>query len=251
MKSIKLGLVASALMTVSGIALAQQKDIIIADPRESPYVIDARGAVVMNPFGLCWRTGFWSLERARNTKVKDSPFPVGCVCDRALLPKEVCEPPPPPPPPPPPAEPPKPPAPPAPPAPTSEKVTFAADALFDFDKATLRPEGRATLDDLVSKLAGVTLEVIIAVGYTDRIGSDAYNLKLSQRRAQAVKDYLVSKGIEPNRVYTEGKGESNPVKQCADPTPKGEIRNRQQLIACLQPNRRVEVEVVGTRPIRR
>jgi OmpA-OmpF porin, OOP family len=100
-------------------------------------------------------------------------------------------------------------------------------------------------------LAGVSLEVIIAVGYTDRIGSDAYNLKLSQRRAQAVKDYLVTKGIEPNRVYTEGKGEANPVKQCADPSPKGEVKSRAQLIACLQPNRRVEVEVVGTRPIKR
>ena len=92
--------------------------------------------------------------------------------------------------------------------------------------------------------------MIIAVGYTDRIGSDAYNLKLSQRRAQAVKDYLVTKGIEPNRVYTEGKGEANPVKQCADPSAKGEVRNQKQLIDCLQPNRRVEVEVVGTRPVK-
>ncbi|MGB3427214.1 MAG: OmpA family protein, partial [Burkholderiaceae bacterium] len=157
-----------------------------------------------------------------------------------------------PPPPPPAAAPtPPPPPPPAPPAPTSEKVTFAADALFDFDKAVLRPEGKAKLDDLVSKMAGVSLEVIIAVGYTDRIGSDAHNLPLSQRRAAAVKDYLVSKGVEPNRVYTEGKGPANPVKQCPDPKPKGEIRNKQQLIDCLQPNRRVEVEVVGTRPVRR
>jgi OOP family OmpA-OmpF porin len=130
-------------------------------------------------------------------------------------------------------------------------VTFAADALFDFDKAVLRPEGRAKLDDLVSKMAGVSLEVIIAVGYTDRIGGDAYNLSLSQRRAQAVKDYLVSKGIEPNRIYTEGKGKANPVKQCPDPSAKGEVKSRAQLIECLQPNRRVEVEVVGTRPVRK
>jgi OOP family OmpA-OmpF porin len=252
MKFIKLGLVAAALMTVSGVSLAQQKDIKIVDPRESPYVISPNGVVVMNPFGLCWRTGFWTLERAATTKIEGAPFPnwtVGCVCDRALMKPPVCEPPPPPPPPP--APPPPPPPPPAPPAPTSEKVTFAADALFDFDKATLKPEGRAKMDDLVSKLAGVSLEVIIAVGYTDRIGSDAYNLKLSQRRAQAVKDYLVSKGIEPNRVYTEGKGEANPVKQCADPSAKGEVRNQKQLIDCLQPNRRVEVEVVGTRPVRK
>jgi OmpA-OmpF porin, OOP family len=253
-KIIKLGLAAAALMSLSGIAFAQQKDVKLVDPRESPYVLDPRGVVVMNPYGLCWRTAHWSVERARAAKVEGSPFPVGCVCDRALMPKEACEAPPAPKPPAPPAPPPPspPPAkPPAPPAPTSEKVTFAADALFDFDRATLRPDGRAALDDLVSKLAGVSLEVIIAVGYTDRIGGDAYNLRLSQRRAQAVKDYLVSRGIEANRVYTEGKGKSNPVRQCPDPKAGTAVANRQQLIQCLQPNRRVEVEVVGTRPVRR
>lgn len=130
-------------------------------------------------------------------------------------------------------------------------MTFAADALFDFDKAVLRPDGKAKLDELVSKMAGVSLEVIIGVGYTDRLGPLAHNQKLSVARAQAVKDYLVSKGIEPNRVYTEGKGPANPVKQCPDPSAKGEIRNQKQLIDCLQPNRRVEVEVVGTRPVKR
>jgi OOP family OmpA-OmpF porin len=264
-KSIKLGVVASALMAVAGFAFAQtgaaykpdpKRDLKIVDPRESPYVIDARGFVVRSGFGLCWRTAHWSVERAAAAKIENAPFPnwtAGCECDRDLMKAPACEPPPPPAAAPAaaPTPPPPPPPPPAPPAPTTEKVTFAADALFDFDKATLRPDGRAKLDDLVSKLAGVSLEVIIAVGYTDRIGSDAYNQRLSQRRAQAVKDYLVSKGIEPNRVYTEGKGEANPVKQCPDPSARGEVRNRQQLIACLQPNRRVEVEVVGTRPVRR
>ena len=81
MKFIKLGLVAAALMTVSGVSLAQQKDIKIVDPRESPYVISPNGVVVMNPFGLCWRTGFWTLERAATTKIEGAPFPnwtVGC-----------------------------------------------------------------------------------------------------------------------------------------------------------------------------
>jgi OOP family OmpA-OmpF porin len=248
-KSIKLGLAASALMLLSGVAFAQ--DIKLVDPRESPYVISPNGVIVKDPFGLCWRTAFWSVERAAAAKIEGAKFPnwtAGCECDRELMKPPVCEPPPPPPPPPAAAPPPPPPPPPA---PTSEKVTFAADALFDFDKAVLRPEGVAKLDDLVSKLAGVSLEVIIGVGYTDRIGPDAYNLALSQRRAQAVKDYLVSKGIEPNRIYTEGKGKANPVKQCPDPSAKGEVRNRTQLIQCLQPNRRVEVEVVGTRPVRR
>ena len=251
-QSIKLGLLASALMAITGTVSAQMKDIVVVDTKESPYVIDARGVIVRDPFGLCWRTGSWSVDRAAKTVIKDAKYPnwtAICECeDKSLWVKPVCEPPPPPPPPP---APPPPPPPPAAPAPTSEKVTFAADALFDFDKAVLRADGKAKLDDLVSKLAGVSLEVIIGVGYTDRIGSEKYNLGLSQRRAQAVKDYLVSKGIEPNRIYTEGKGPANPVKQCPDPSAKGEIRNRKQLIECLQPNRRVEVEVVGTRPVKR
>jgi outer membrane protein OmpA-like peptidoglycan-associated protein len=89
-------------------------------------------------------------------------------------------------------------------------VTYAADAFFDFDKSVLKPEGKAKLDDLVGKIKDINLEVIIAVGHTDSVGSDAYNQKLSVRRAEAVKAYLVSKGIEKNRVYTEGKGKSNP-----------------------------------------
>ncbi len=109
----------------------------------------------------------------------------------------------------------------------------------------LKPEGKAKLDDLVSKLQGITLEVIIAVGHTDSFGSDKYNDRLSIRRAESVKAYLVSKGVEANRVYTEGKGKRQlkvDAKSC-----KG---TRKAQIACQQPNRRVEVEVVGTRSAR-
>ena len=116
----------------------------------------------------------------------------------------------------------------------ASKVTYAADAFFDFDKAVLKPEGKAKLDDLVSKVKGINLEVIIAVGHTDAVGSDAYNQKLSVRRSEAVKAYLVSKGIEKNRVYTEGKGEKQPVAD--NKTKEGRAKNR-----------RVEIEVVGTR----
>ncbi|MDD5031097.1 MAG: OmpA family protein [Rhodoferax sp.] len=114
------------------------------------------------------------------------------------------------------------------------KVTYAADAFFDFDKAVLKPEGKAKLDDLVGKVKGINLEVIIAVGHTDAVGADAYNQKLSVKRSEAVKAYLVSKGIEKNRVYTEGKGEKQPVAD--NKTSAGRSKNR-----------RVEVEVVGTR----
>ena len=118
--------------------------------------------------------------------------------------------------------------------PVSEKVTFAADAFFDFDKAVLKPEAKAKLDDLVGKTSAVALEVIIAVGHTDAVGTDGYNQQLSVKRSEAVKAYLVGKGIEKNRVYTEGKGEKQPVAD--NKTSEGRAKNR-----------RVEIEVVGTR----
>ena len=113
-------------------------------------------------------------------------------------------------------------------------MTYAADAFFDFNKSVVKPEGKAKLDDLVGKIKDINLEVIIAVGHTDSVGSDAYNQKLSVKRSEAVKAYLVSKGIEKNRVYTEGKGEKQPVAD--NKTAEGRAKNR-----------RVEIEVVGTR----
>ncbi|HEV8109600.1 MAG TPA: OmpA family protein, partial [Burkholderiales bacterium] len=104
----------------------------------------------------------------------------------------------------------------------------------DFDKSVIKPEGRSKLDDLAGKAKAVNLEVVIAVGHADSIGSDEYNQRLSVRRAESVKAYLVSKGIEPNRVYTEGKGEKQPV--ASNKTAEGRAKNR-----------RTEIEVIGTR----
>ncbi|GAA4407213.1 outer membrane protein OmpA [Quisquiliibacterium transsilvanicum] len=216
-------LVAAALLAASSVASAQ-----VADPKNSGYVISsdtqAGTNVVKSGFGLCWRTGYFAPAHA----IKG--------CDDDLLPKAAAAPAPARPAParPAPAPAPAPAAPKPAPAPTSEKVTFAADAFFDFDKSVLKPEGKAKLDDLTGKLKDITLEVIIAVGHTDSIGTDQYNQRLSVRRAEAVKSYLVSKGVEANRIYTEGKGEKQPVAD--NKTRDGRAKNR-----------RVEIEVVGTR----
>jgi len=173
---------------------------------------------------LCWRDGVWTPATGLQ----------GCDGVPVPVPPPAPAPAPAPAPRPAPAPAPEPAPAPAVVAPTSEKVTFAADAFFDFDKAVLKPEGKAKLDDLVSKMAGLNLEVIIAVGHTDSVGGDAYNQALSVRRSEAVKAYLTSKGVEKNRVYTEGKGEKQPVAD--NKTAEGRAKNR-----------RVEIEVVGTR----
>jgi OOP family OmpA-OmpF porin len=128
------------------------------------------------------------------------------------------------------------PAPGAKPAPASMKqsIVIQADALFDFDKSVLRPDGKKNIDDALAKLAGVDLEMVIATGHTDSVGTDAYNQKLSERRAAAVKDYLVSKGVASAKVTTIGKGESQPV--ATNKTAEGR-----------QKNRRVDIEFKGVK----
>lgn len=162
---------------------------------------------------LCWRDAFWT------------PATANAKCDGALV-----------------AQAPQPPVAPPAPAPViqSQKVTYQAETLFDFDKAILKPAGKEKLDDLATRIEALNLEVVVATGHTDRIGSTAYNDRLSMRRAQAVKAYLVSKGVPADRIYTEGKGKRQPV------TTGCNQRNRKALIACLAPDRRVEIEVVGT-----
>ncbi len=150
-----------------------------------------------------------------------------------------------PPPPPAVAPPPPPPRPAPPPPPAPKKVTFSADSLFEFGKATVSPAGKQELDKFAADLKGTNYEVITAIGHTDRIGSTALNLALSKRRADAVRTYLVdSAAIPAAKIAAQGKGESEPVTKAGDC--KGNNATK-QLIACLQPDRRVEVEVSGTR----
>jgi OOP family OmpA-OmpF porin len=163
-----------------------------------------------NPFGdvwkngtreLCWRDAFW-------TPATGIPGCDGVPVAQAAKP--------------------------AAPTPVASKVVFNADTFFDFDKSTLKPEGRKILDQVADQTRSINLETIIAVGHTDSIGTEAYNQKLSERRAASVKSYLVSKGVPADRIYTEGKGESQPI--ASNKTAEGRAKNR-----------RVEIEIVGTR----
>ncbi|WP_332848152.1 outer membrane protein OmpA [Massilia sp. S19_KUP03_FR1] len=192
----------------------------------SAYVQDARGVIVRNSNGLCWRTGYWTPadavpgcdaplcvepEKLENGKCVAPPPPVVALPPEAPVAAGVVAP-----------------------VPTAEKVSYSADAFYDFDKAVLKPAGKAALDELTAKLGDMNLEVIIAVGHTDSVGTDEYNQKLSIRRAESVKAYLESKGVESNRVYTEGKGETQPVADNASADGRAK-------------NRRVVIEVVGTK----
>ncbi len=208
-------LLAATLATIGAAAQAQTPGV---DMKGTVgYVIDQRGYVAKSGAGLCWRTGYWT------------PAMAIAECDPDLVAKIVGTD--------------KAVAPAVGPKPAAKKVTLAADALFDFNMATLRPEGIAKLDKVVADLKNIKLEVIITVGHADRLGKDAYNQQLSERRAAAVKSYLVGKGVEANRVYAEGKGEKQPV--TAGKCGKSETKTK-QLIECLQPDRRVEIEVIGT-----
>lgn len=183
------------------------------------YGVDDRGVVARNTTGLCWHTGYWTPamaipecdpDLAKKTEVAAAPAAAPAAAAATTSP---------------------------------EKITFSADALFDFDRATLKPNGIQALNEFVNAIQGVKYDLIIAVGYADRIGSDDYNKKLSVRRAESVKAHLVSRGIEPSRVFVDGKGEANPVtgNSCV-----GEKKTK-ALIDCLAPDRRVEIEVAGTK----
>ena len=177
--------------------------------------------------GLCYRTGYWSPSMAIEQ------------CDPDLVPKKPA------PPAAAPAPAPAPAAKPAPapaPAPQVQKITLASKALFDFDKAVLKPEGMAAIDrDVISKLKDVQkLELVLVTGHTDLIGTQAYNQKLSERRADAVRNYLVSKGVAKDKIETLGMGKTQPI-----PGLKCEQKNLKEKIACFAPLRRVEVEVKG------
>ncbi len=185
---------AFAAATASGAVSAQTGEV---NNWQNPF-----GEVWRNGTGeLCWRTPFWTP--ATGIPGCDG-VPVEVVEEVAVV------------------------------EPVATKVVLNADTFFDFDKANLKPEGKQVLDQVADEVRSMDLEAIIATGYTDSTGPAAYNLKLSERRAQSVKNYLVERGVPANLIYTEGKGMADPI--ASNATREGRALNR-----------RVEIEIVGIR----
>ena len=225
-------MIATRVMIFTAVAAAMASGVSFAqDTKNQGYVVDVnRNIVTSANTGLCWRTSDWTPARAvaqcDPTLVKTAtpaprvaaPVPAPAMAQAVPQPAPVAA---------------KPPA---------KKFNFSADALFDFDKAVIKPEGKVMIDNLANDLKGAQYDIIVVTGHADRFGSVEYNQKLSERRAQAVKDYLMSKEITANRIDAEAKGKSQPM------TKPGECAGAKsaKVIACLQPDRRVDVDVTGT-----
>ena len=253
----KLRLIASAVSTAV-VALSASVVFAQANPANSAYLLSATGTATNNVVrsgrygtnnascNLCWRTSYWTpamaIAECDPDLVKKAVAAVPAAPSAPVAPPAATAPVAPVAPPAAPA------APVAPPAPSVQKITLASKALFDFDKAILKPEGQAVLDrEIVSRIKEVQkLELVLVTGHTDRLGSQQYNQKLSERRAAAVAAYLAAKGVAKDKIETLGMGKTQPV-----PGVVCEQKNRKALIACLQPHRRVEVEVKGEIVIRR
>jgi len=216
-KKLALGVVTVAALLVMGSAIAHPVE-------KEGYLIDTRSNVVKNNYGECWRTGYWTPAMAIEE------------CDPDLVKKEA----------------PKAatraieaaPAPVAGPDKPAVKADFKAEALFDFDKAVVKTEGQKELDSKI--VAGMKdhpeVEMLLVTGHTDRIGAAKYNQKLSERRAAAVKAYLVKQGVAAERIHAVGKGESEPNMEANTKEKCKKVKGKKKLIACLQPDRRVTVE---------
>jgi OOP family OmpA-OmpF porin len=194
------------------------------------YLVDGAGRIVTSSTsGLCWRTNEWTPARAVAPcdpviaraavmpPIQDTvPTPMA-VAPAVVPPMRVLP----------------------------QKLSFSADALFAFDKADLKPEGKTMLDDLARQLNGAQYDVVVVTGHADRLGSAAYNQRLSEQRANAVKAYLVGQSIPATRITASGQGETQPTTQAGDCVGS---KKTAKLVACLQPDRRVDVEMQGTKP---
>jgi OOP family OmpA-OmpF porin len=227
--------VAAALAALAGAASAQP-----SSSKGLPgYAVSSDGNVVLSGFGACVRSGHWEprhaaepCDRITVAQVQAPPAPVAAPAPTpAPAPLAAAAPAP------------------EPPRPVIQKLTLSTDVLFDFNKAELKDSGKKKLDELIAQVKDADVDEVIAIGHADRIASDDYNQKLSEARAQAVKAYLEEQRVKGQRVTAEGKGESRPVTgdECNKMGP--ERSSNKKLVACLQPDRRVEIEVLGSRQV--
>lgn len=192
------------------------------ESKNQGYLVDApNSAIITSGTGLCWHTSAWTAGSAAEPC---DPTKKTVVAAAAPLPIVIAA---------------------VPVKPLPQKISFSGDALFAFDKSELKPEGKAMLDDLAGQLDGASYDNILTTGHTDRFGSNQYNQKLSERRAESVKNYLISKNVQSTRISSEGKGELQPVTR-ADEC-KG--AKTAKVVACLQPDRRVDVEMTGSKTV--
>jgi len=215
--------------TALAISLAAIAGVAFAVPG---YVTDGSGNAVLSGSGACWKTADWTTDKARepcDAAPRAATAAPVTQAQRAEPPPPVAA------------------APLAP--PVIQKLTLSTDVLFEFNKADLKSGGQQKLDELADRAKGADVDRVVVVGNADRIGSEQYNQELSEKRALAVKEYLASKGVESDRVQAEGKGKSDPVTgdQCKN---MGKENNRNtKLISCLQADRRVDVELLGSREV--
>ena len=206
------------------------------DADERALLLDTRGGPVMNASGLCWHTGYgpaplWTegCHAARPVPVAQYIAPVAAAPAAAPAPA------------------------PAPvviaaaaPLPVLEKVAFEANVLFDSNRSALTSTGRSTLDAFVGKISGLDTQSVMAIGYADRMGSEASNKVLSEERVNAVKSYLVAKGVASDRVRTSSWGETRPSTSATGCMDANNAKN----VACMQPDRHVFIEISGTRLVK-
>jgi OOP family OmpA-OmpF porin len=223
---------AMATLAMTGIASANEIN-------KDGYLIDSSGAVVRSGAGLCWHTSSWTpaMAIAECDSVAKKTAPVIAEAAPTPVPAPV-------------------PAP-APASVVQKKTGFVpyameTETLFVYNKSDLSESGKQKLhDDIIVKMQEYPKdEVVVITGYTDRIGSEEYNMKLAQRRADSVKAYMVDQGVDGSRIETAAKGEADPVVTCDNI--KGKVnRKNKALIACLQPNRRIVLDLKGLMPVQK
>ncbi|PLK48259.1 OmpA family protein [Uliginosibacterium sp. TH139] len=226
------------LAAIAGFTAGAQAQIVVKSAPVQPYIIGSGNIVEKDGLGNCLRSSNYSTDLIKSV-LTEKGVPVGVECGEIKEEPKAAAPV---------AAAPVAPVAPAAAAPAAQKVSLPADAVFAYDKADLTDQGKSGLAKFAADAKTLTqLEVVIAVGHADRIGSPAYNQKLSEKRAAAVKGFLVSQGIPANKVYTEGKGETQPVTGKTCEKLGAENGKNKKLVDCLAADRRVELEAVGSK----